>query len=284
MTESFRPSQGQLTLPPQNPVAPRAKPSGAAQFFGRTAEMLRFAGGTIKDLPTVRLYASEVFAQAGVIILSSALVLWFMEFMLGAVLGIETHYLFRQMGAASYVGAVPAIFATRGASETMWGWILSAKVGCGIVAEIGSMRIGEEVDAMEVMGVNSRAYLVGTRVVASIIAMPFLYVVGFLMSFAGAYVMNVVSLKTVSEGGFFAVLWSFQNLTDFVYAVLWAMVVTIVIILVSCFFGYTASGGPVGVGNATAKSMAVNMVLISVLAMAVVQLLYGNNPNAPIAN
>lgn len=253
-------------------------------FFDRGASLFRFVGGTIKDLPTVRLYMSEVFSQTGIIILSSAVVLWFMEFMLGAVLGIETHYLFRQMGAASYVGSVPAIFATRGASETMWGWILSAKVGCGIVAEIGSMRIGDEVDAMEVMGVNSRAYLVGTRVTASVIAMPFLFAVGMLMSFAGAYVMNVLTLKTVSEGGFFAVLWSFQNVTDLVYAILWAMVISIVIILVSCFFGYTASGGPVGVGKATAKSMAVNMVLISVLAMAVVQLLYGNNPNAPIAN
>lgn len=273
---------GALQSPPTG--ARRVSAAGSGGFFDRAADLIRFTGAVLRDLPTLRLYLSEVFAQAGIIILSSALVLWFMEFMLGAVLGIETHYLFRQMGAASYVGSVPAIFATRGASETMWGWILSAKVGCGIVAEIGSMRIGEEIDAMEVMGVNSRAYLVGTRIAASIIAMPFLFAVGMLMSFAGAYVMNVVTLHTVSAGGFFSVLWSFQNITDFIFAVAWAMVISIVIIIVSCFFGYTASGGPVGVGNATAKSMAVNMVLISVLAMAVVQLLYGNNPNAPIAN
>lgn len=265
-------------------TAGRRPPLPGQEFFSQGADMIRFAGATIRDLPTVRRYLTEVFAQAGVIIWSSALVLLFMEFMLGAVMGIETHYMFNAVGAASYVGAVPAIFATRGASETMWGWILSAKVGCGIVAEIGSMRIGEEIDAMEVMGVNSRAYLVGARITASAIAMPFLFVIGMLMSFAGAYVMNVLSLHTVSEGGFFAVLWSFQDVTDFLYATAWAMTVSIVIILVSCYFGFTASGGPVGVGKATARSMAVNMVLISVLAMAAIQLLYGNSPNAPIAN
>jgi phospholipid/cholesterol/gamma-HCH transport system permease protein len=200
------------------------------------------------------------------------------------VLSVEIHYMFRGIGAASYVGAVPAIFATRGASQTMWGWILAAKVGCGNVAELGSMRISEEIDAMEVMGIRSRPYLVGTRLAASLIAMPFLYVVGFLLSILGFYVMHIYVLHTVSAGGFFAILWNFQNTTDFVFAVVWAMVVSMVIILVSCFFGYTAKGGPVGVGFNTAKSMLVNMVLISVLAMMMVQLLYGNNPNAPIAN
>lgn len=263
-------------------VRPARRP--AQGFLAEAGAMTRFAGRIIRELPKVRLYTSEVLRQAGLVIISSAAVLWFMELMLGIVLAVHTHYLFRQMGAASYVGAVPAVFATRGAAATMWGWILAAKVGCGFAAEIGSMRIGEEIDAMEVMGVRSRTFLIGTRIVGALIAMPFLFVVGFLLAIVGAYIMNVQVLHTVSEGGFFAVLWSFQNTTDFTFAVLWAVIVSVVIIFVACYFGYTAKGGPVGVGLNTARSMLVNMVLISVLAMILVQLLYGNNPNAPIAN
>lgn len=265
-------------------AAPGALRKSLRGIAREAADLSRFSWRTVTELPAVRLYASEVFRQAGVLILSSALVLWVMAFLLGAMLAVQGHYLFREIGAASYVGAIPAVFDTRGASETTWGWILAAKVGCGIVAEIGSMRISEEVDAMEVMGIRSRPYLVGTRLVSAIMAMPFLYVVGYVLTIFGSYLMNVLVLHTVSEGGFMAVLWAMQNTTDFVFSVLWTMIVSVVIILVACYFGYTAKGGPVGVGTATAKSMLVNMVLISVLAMTIVQLLYGNNPNAPIAN
>lgn len=270
------------------PAAARQRPKPMSmprqRLYDEMADLTRFSLRVVRDVPAARRYLSEVFRQAGLVIISSALVMWFMELMLGLVLAVHTHYLFRQMGAASYVGATPAIFATRGAAATMWGWILAAKVGCGFAAEIGSMRIGEEIDAMEVIGIRSRVYLVTTRIVGAFIAMPFLFAVGLLLAFGGAFIMNVRLLHTVSQGGFFSILWSFQNTADLTFAILWALIVSIVVVLVACYFGYTAKGGPVGVGLNTAKSMLVNMVLISVLAMVLVQLIYGNNPNAPIAN
>jgi phospholipid/cholesterol/gamma-HCH transport system permease protein len=166
----------------------------------------------------------------------------------------------------------------------MWGYILAAKVGCGLVAEIGSMRISEEIDAMEVMGVRSRSYLVATRVIAAWIAMPFLYVVGLGAMYLAEYLVVVVQLGGVSEGGYSLIFWLFQNPLDFAYSLTKVMLMGTVIVFVGCYYGFTASGGPVGVGMATAKSMMVNMVLIHVVGVLGSQLFWGLSPNAPIAN
>lgn len=248
-------------------------------------DLVRFAGSVLRDIPTtLRLYPGEVFRQAGILILSSAAVILFMQAMLGAVLGVTAHYLFNGVGIGSYIAAVNSVGSVRGILQIMFGWIVAAKVGCGIVAEIGAMKISEEIDAMEVMGIQSRAYLCGSRVVAAIVVLPFLFVTGLLVNFAAGYVVNTKYLNTVSEGGFVNILFLFQNNRDFTIAMIWALAVSLVVILVACYYGYTASGGPVGVGYNTAQSMLVSMVLISVVAMILVQLFYGNDANAPIAN
>jgi phospholipid/cholesterol/gamma-HCH transport system permease protein len=166
----------------------------------------------------------------------------------------------------------------------MWGWILSAKVGCGLVAEIGSARISEEIDALEVMGVESKPYLVATRFLGALIAMPFLYIVGLGVLYLSSWFMLVHILHTVSSGGFFSILWSFQSPLDLLFSMLWMVAVGTVIVLVGCYYGYTAHGGPVGVGRNTAKSMVVNMVLVSFLGLLAQQAFWGGFPNAPIAN
>ena len=94
---------------------------------------------------------------------------------MGTMCGTEAIYTLKQVGAPIYSGIFNAWCAVRELAPYMWGYILAAKVGCGLVAEIGSMRIADEVDALEVMGIDSTVYLVGTRVVAAWMAMPFLY-------------------------------------------------------------------------------------------------------------
>jgi phospholipid/cholesterol/gamma-HCH transport system permease protein len=91
-------------------------------------------------------------------------------------------------------------------------------------------------------------------------------------------------LHTVSEGGFLTILWLLQNSADMAYSVLFGMACGLSVILVGCYYGYHASGGPVGVGQNTAKSMIVNMVLVSTIGLACGTLFWGGNPNAPIGN
>jgi phospholipid/cholesterol/gamma-HCH transport system permease protein len=166
----------------------------------------------------------------------------------------------------------------------MWGYILAAKVGCGLVAEIGSMRIADEIDAMEVMGINSRSYLVGTRILAIWIATPFLYAVGLAMMSLGEILMTVYYIGGVSPGGHMQIFWSYQNPFDYLGSHAKALATATVIVFVGCYYGYHSTGGSVGVGRNTARSMMVNMVMIHVIGMLGTQLFWGVSPNAPIAN
>lgn len=254
-------------------------------IFEEAGRIVRFSGQTLVSIPhAVRRYPTEVFRQCGILILSSGLIIWFMLLMIGVVFAVQGHYITRQFGAPGYVGIYPALGGLRTAAPSMWGWILSAKVGCGLVAELGSMRISDEVDALETMGIAPKPYLVGTRVLAAMVAMPFLYVVGLGLLYIGSWFMVVKVLHTVSPGGFTNVLWSFQSPLDLGFSTIWTMVLGMLIILVGCYYGYTAKGGPVGVGINTSRSMVVNMVFVSLFGFIFHMLFWGGFANAPIAN
>jgi phospholipid/cholesterol/gamma-HCH transport system permease protein len=159
---------------------------------------------------------------------------------------------------------------------------MSAKVGTGIVAELGSMRISDEIDALEVMGVPSITFLCATRLLASWLVLPFVYIAGIGAGFAASYIAVVQQIGEVSSGGYSLIFWMFQNPPDLLYSVIKAMAMATVIVLVGCYYGYTASGGPVGVGTATAKSMVLNIVLVHLIGMLGTQIFWGANPRAPI--
>jgi phospholipid/cholesterol/gamma-HCH transport system permease protein len=242
-----------------------------------------FAGRTVRALPEARRYASEVLRQAGILIISSSAIIWSLMMVLGADGSLEGHYLLRQLGAADYT----AIFTSTGeysAGPSIFGWILAAKVGCGLVAELGSMRISDEIDALEVMGIGSLAYLVTTRILAILLVMPFLLVVGFGLMFLTSHMLSIYFFHSVSAGGYETVFWTFMTQGDFVGAVACSMSMGVCIILVGCYYGYTASGGPVGVGRNTAKSMIINMIIVAVIGVITQQLFFGGLTRAPIGH
>jgi phospholipid/cholesterol/gamma-HCH transport system permease protein len=259
--------------PGPNGAPPPTKPQpidGIKNVLGSVGEIARFS--------------TEVLHQAGILILSSGLIIWVMQGVMGTVCGLEASYTLKQIGAPIYSGVFNAWCSLREMSPYMWGYIFAAKVGCGLVAELGSMRIADEIDAMEVMGINSRSYLVGTRILAVWIAMPFLYTVGLGVMYVTAYLVTVVNLGGVSPGGYLYIFWLYQNPTDFLYSQIKIMAMGTVITFVGCYYGYTARGGSVGVGRNTAKSMMLNMVLIHIVGVLGTQLFWGLSPNAPIAN
>ncbi len=163
-----------------------------------------------------------------------------------------------------------------------FGYMMAAKVGTGIVAEIGSMRISEEIDALEVMGISGITFLCATRLVGAIIVLPFVYLCSIAAGYFASYLAVVKQIGDVSSGGYFLIFWQFQNPTDVLYSLLKAMAMAIVIVLVGCYYGYTARGGPVGVGTATAKSMVFNIISVHIISMLGTQLFWGQNPRAPI--
>jgi phospholipid/cholesterol/gamma-HCH transport system permease protein len=268
---------------PPKPPSKRAN-SIFTEALGNVGEIVKFSGTVMRELPDVRRYGSEVVHQAGVLILSSGLIIWAMQFVIGTMCATEASYTLKQVGAPIYSGVFTAYCGFREMSPYMWGYIFAAKIGCGLVAEIGSMRIAEEIDAMEVMGVPSRIYLVGTRILAAWIAIPFLFTVGLGITYIAMYLVAVVQLGNVSSGGYLYIFWSYQNPLDFLYVQLRVLSYGTVVVFVGCYYGYTASGGSVGVGKATAKSMMVNMVLIHLCGVFTSQIFWGLQPNAPISN
>lgn len=280
-------SQGEKFSPPvpdDLEVSWKSSYSGWKAGLAEAGDIARFSAETIRELPTLRLYLTEILRQCGVLIIASGAIIWSMQFVIGTMCGTEASYTLKAIGAPLYTGVFTVYCGLREMCPYMFAYIVAAKVGCGLVAEIGSMRIAEEIDAMEVMGIRSRSYLVGTRLVAAWIAMPFLYSVGLAAMYFAEWLVCVVQYHTVSPGGYSLIFWLFQNPLDYSYSMIKAILMGTVIVLVGCYYGFTARGGPVGVGKNTAKSMMVNMVLVHVIGLLTTQLFWGMAPNAPIAN
>lgn len=261
-----------------------AVPTKLKGLLEQIGEIGRFSADAIRTIPKVRLYPTEVFRQTALLILGSGLIIWLMVFVMGLECGTEASYILRQFGAPLYSGIFDAYCDLRECIVYMWGYIVSAKVGCGLVAEIGSMRISEEIDVLEVMGIRPMSFVVATRVVGYLIAVPFIYAVGLGVIFAGSYFATIIQLKTVSPGGFLSVYWLFQNPLDILFSFTKLFAETVVIILVGCYYGYNARGGSVGVGRNTAKSMIVNLIMVHIIGVMGTLLFWGQNPRAPIGN
>jgi phospholipid/cholesterol/gamma-HCH transport system permease protein len=247
-------------------------------------EISRFAVRTLGLVYTGRVlrFFGESLRQAGILILSSAMVIWGLIFILGLQCGIEGAYLLRAQGAPAYAGVFSAWCDLREVIPYAFGYMMAAKVGTGIVAELGSMRISDEIDGLEVMGVPPITFLAATRLLAAWLVLPFIYVIGVAVTYFASYLAVVKQIGDTSSGGYLLIFWMFQNPPDLLFSVIKGMVMATVIVLVGCYFGYTASGGPVGVGAATAKSMALNIVLVHIIGMVGTLVFWGANPRAPI--
>lgn len=246
------------------------------------AEIGTFFGRTFRELGGVWRYSAEIIRQAGILVTGSAAIICFMLFMMGVVCGTEANYVLRGYGATVYSGVFTSYCAVREMIPYMWGYILSAKVGCGLCAEIGSMRIQDEIDAMESMGINPMRYVVATRLVAAWLVFPFIWILGTAVHFVGNYLVLILQIGEVSQGGWENVHWTFSTPIDFLYSFLKIFVTGTVIVMLGMFYGYKASGGPVGVGNATAKSMILNLILLHVFGAGMTMLFWGLEPNAPV--
>jgi phospholipid/cholesterol/gamma-HCH transport system permease protein len=247
-------------------------------------EIARFSARVVLEIFDGRVlrFFGETLRQAGILILGSAIVIWGLAFILGLQCGIEGAYFSRSVGAPSNAGTFAAWCDLREIMPYAFGYMMSAKVGTGLVAEIGAMRISDEIDALEVMGISSLTFLCATRLLGAWLVLPAVYVGAVGAGFLASYFAVVQQIGEVSAGGYFVIFWMFQNPPDLLYSLVKGMAMATVIVLVGCYYGYTASGGPVGVGTATAKSMVLNTVMVHLVGMVGTQIFWGSNPRAPI--
>jgi phospholipid/cholesterol/gamma-HCH transport system permease protein len=256
-------------------------PRGWIDAFGDVARFGSRVAGLVYSGRVFKFFG-ESLRQAGILILGSAVIIWAFVFILGLNCGVIGAYFSRSIGAPSNAGIFSAYCDLREGIPYAFGYILSAKVGTGIVAELGAMRISDEIDALEVMGIPPVTFLAATRLLGAWIALPFLFLVSVGVAYFSSYIAVVEQVGDVSSGGYLLIFWTYQDYIDVLFSLAKGMVMATVIVVVGCYYGYTASGGPVGVGTATAKSMVVNIIMVHIVGMLGTLIFYGANPRAPI--
>jgi phospholipid/cholesterol/gamma-HCH transport system permease protein len=182
------------------------------------------------------------------------------------------------IGIEAFTGFFASLINVRIAGPVVTGIALAATVGAGATAELGAMRIGEEIDALEVIGIKSIAYLASTRLVAGMVVIIPLYSMAIIASFLSPQLITTV-LYGQSSGTYEHYFRTFLRPEDVFWSFAETVVITLIIMLTHCYYGFTASGGPVGVGEAVGRSMRVSLISVQVVVLIAALALYSIDPN-----
>jgi phospholipid/cholesterol/gamma-HCH transport system permease protein len=277
-----RTGQGATSSPTGLDRVARGFAEPVRSLLSEAGDIAAFAVRAFAEIPGSLRYFSEVMRQVGILITSSALVLLAMQFTFGLTCGNEAVYVLRGYGASSYAGVFSALCPIREATPFMFAYMVGAKIGCGYVAELGSMRINEEIDAMESLGINPVRYLVSTRLIANILVSAPIFIIGLGVFYLGEIFVILGQIHEISQGAWESVHWSFTDGTSILFSYLKTLVMWICIVVSSMYYGFRARGGPVGVGAATARSMVVALILTMVLNEGFTYFFWGINPKIPV--
>jgi phospholipid/cholesterol/gamma-HCH transport system permease protein len=231
----------------------------------------------------LRLLAEVSLGTGGLAVIGgSVMIVGFMTFFTGSQVGLQGYNSLNQIGTSAFTGFVASYFNTREIAPLVSALALSATVGCGFTAQLGAMRISDEIDALEVMAVPSMPFLVTTRLLAGVIAVIPLYIVGLLASY-GATRLIVTIFYEQSTGTYdhyfhlflppYDILWSFGKVIVF----------SMLVMLIHCYYGYHASGGPAGVGVAVGRAVRTSIVVINVADLLMGMAIWGPTTTVRIA-
>lgn len=200
----------------------------------------------------------------------------------GTSLGIEGFNGLELIGLSPLTGFVSATVNTRELAPLVAALALGAQVGCRYTAQLGSMRISEEIDALAVMGIEPIPFLVTTRVIATMLAILPLYLIGLIGSYLAAFA-SVTMLYGQPSGTYMHYFEAFLNPQDILLSVVKVLIFALVVALIHTWFGFTATGGPEGVGEATGRAIRASIVLVVALDMILTLAFWGADPGVRIS-
>ena len=231
----------------------------------------------------VRLLAEVALGSGALALVGGTIgVIAFLTFFTGTEVGLQGYAALNQLGTANFTAFISAYFNTREIAPLVAGLALSATVGCGFTAQLGAMRISEEVDALEVMGVPSLPFLVTTRMIAGFIAVIPLYVVGLLSSYFAARTITT-GFYEQSTGTYDQYFHQYLPPVDVLYSFVKVLIFALIIILIHCYYGYYASGGPAGVGVAVGRAVRTAIVAINLVDFFLSLAIWGATTTVRIA-
>ncbi|MGV9410170.1 MlaE family ABC transporter permease [Nocardia sp. NPDC003693] len=278
LTRSARRVSGALRAP----VAVVDRAGDQMSFYARAIAWIpRTAVHYRKEV--MRLLAEVTFGSGALAIIGGTIgVIVFMSASVGVVVGLQGFKALDSLGSGVLTGFLTGYINTRELAPLVAALALSATVGCGFTAQLGAMRISEEIDALEVMAVPGVPFLVTTRVIAGFLAVIPLYIVGLLGTYVASRLISIY-FNGQSSGSYDHYFSLFLPPEDVVYSFLKVLVFAFVIILVHCYYGFNATGGPAGVGVAVGRAVRAAIVLINILDFFLSLAIWGTTTTVRVA-
>jgi phospholipid/cholesterol/gamma-HCH transport system permease protein len=282
-----------ITAPSALPTPPpNAGPPEKASFFSRIGDHTLFYGKAIAGIPQavvryrteiIRLIA-EISMGAGTLAMigGTVAIVGFLTLAAGGTLAVQGYSSLGNIGVEALTGFLAAFINVRISAPVVAGIGLAATFGAGVTAQLGAMRINEEIDALETMGIRPIEYLVSTRLVAGMIAITPLYSVAVILSFLASKFVTVV-LFGQSAGLYDHYFNTFLNPIDLLWSFFQAVLMAITILLIHTYFGYFATGGPSGVGVAVGNAVRTSLIVVVSVTLLVSLAVYGSNGNFNLA-
>jgi phospholipid/cholesterol/gamma-HCH transport system permease protein len=255
---------------------------GQLAFYGSA---LRWTPKTLRRYKkeVTRLLADVTMGSGGLALIGGTVgVIAFLCFFTGTEVGLQGYLALDQLGTSAFTGFISAYFNTREIAPLVAGLALAATVGCGFTAQLGAMRVSEEIDALEVMGVPSVPYLVTTRIIAALVAVIPLYFFGLLMSYLATRTIVTWQFKQ-SSGTYDYYFHIFLPPGDIFWSLAKVVIFAIIIVLIHCYYGYYATGGPAGVGTAVGRAIRTSLVVINVVDFFLSLAIWGATTTVRIA-
>jgi len=226
---------------------------------------------------TLAKQVSDITVGVGALVIGGGMifVIATMSLATGAMVGLQGYPGLERIGAEAFTGLVASYSNVREVTPIIAGVALVAQVGTGFTAEIGAMRISEEIDALEVMGINSLAYLVCTRVAAGVIALVPLYLVSLFMAFFATRFITIQYFG-LSPGIYDYYFHLYLPPIDVFYSVIKVAVFAFIIMFIHCYRGYYAAGGPVGVGVAAGRAIRESTILMILMNLVLSYIFWGH--------
>jgi phospholipid/cholesterol/gamma-HCH transport system permease protein len=261
---------------------------GSAQSLEKIGTFARFARISVGQIgwalrryrrETLRLVAEIGMGTGAMAVLGGTVaIIGFVTLAGGSLIAIQGFASLGNIGVEAFTGFFAALANTRIGAPVIAGVALAATVGAGATAQLGAMRISEEIDALEVMGIKSIAFLVSTRILSGLVVMVPLYALALDMAYTSGQVVTTVFYGQ-PNGTYEHYFWTFLRPEDVGWSVVQVVIIAVVVMISHCYYGYTARGGPVGVGQAVGRSMRFSLVSVVVVVLLAQLALYGVNPN-----
>ena len=247
-------------------------------FYGKAVAATPYAAAHYRR-EVVRLLA-EISMGAGTLAMigGTVVIVGFLTLATGGVLAIQGYSSLGNIGIEALTGFLAAFINVRISAPIVAGIGLAATFGAGVTAQLGAMRINEEVDALESMGIRSVEYLVSTRIVAGMLAITPLYSIAVILSFLASQFTTVVLLG--QSGGLYAHYFTtFLNPIDLLWSFLQAVLMALAILLIHTYYGYFATGGPAGVGVAVGNAVRTSLIVVVSVTLVISLAVYGSSGN-----